>query len=229
MTSDMHEPFTRIYTTNGWNNRESRSGPTSTLHWTVNLRRELPRLLRKFDVRTLFDAPCGDMNWMRELLTEIDVDYIGADIVKPLIEQNKSDPYLRERATFMLLDLTRDRLPPADFMLARDFLIHLSYEDTLAFLRNFAASQIRYLMTTSHINEGQFENRDIETGRWRWIDLFQPPYNFPVDTIDQIFDGKNDRYLYVWTRAQIADACEMFGSDQCADRPASSHTDRAGA
>lgn len=214
MSGEMHDSFTRIYETNGWNNQESRSGPTSTLHWTVNLRKELPRLLHKFGVQRLFDAPCGDMNWMRKLLKEISVEYIGGDIVEPMIEQHKSDPELRERATFMLLDLTRDRLPSADLMLARDFLIHLSFEDTLAFMRNFAASDIRYLLTTSHINKGKFENRDIRTGSWRWIDLFQPPYNFPDDTVDQIFDGKNDRYLYLWTRAQIADACERFGCPQ---------------
>jgi tetratricopeptide (TPR) repeat protein len=214
MTSEMHESFTRIYQTNGWNNQESRSGPTSTLHWTTNLRKALPRLLHKFGIKTLFDAPCGDMNWMRELLKELTVDYIGGDIVEPMIEQHKSDPDLQKRAKFMLLDLTRDRLPSADLMLARDFLIHLSFEDTLAFMRNFAASDIRYLLTTSHINKGKFENRDIRTGSWRWIDLFQAPYNFPDDTLDQIFDGKNDRYLYLWTRAQIADACEMFGYPQ---------------
>jgi hypothetical protein len=154
------------------------------------------------------------MNWMRELLNEIDIQYIGGDIVAPLIEQHKCDPYLSDRANFMALDLTRDRLPAADLMLARDFLIHLSFEDTLAFLRNFAASDIRYILTTSHINDGQFENRDVQTGGWRWIDLFGPPYNFPSDTLDQIFDGKNDRHLYLWTRAQIADTCERFGSSK---------------
>jgi hypothetical protein len=211
MISKMNDLWTRWYEQKGLMNVESRSGDTSTLRSTKNLRRELPRLLHKFDVRTLFDAPCGDMNWMRELLKDVDVDYIGGDIVAPMIEQNRSDPELSQRAKFITLDLTRDQLPPADLMLARDFLFHLSFEHTLAFLRNFASSDIRYLLTTSHINEVKFENRDIRTGHFRPIDLFQPPYNFPADTLDQILDGKNDRYLYLWTRAQVADACEKFG------------------
>jgi hypothetical protein len=104
-------------------------------------------------------------------------------------------------------------------MLARDFLFHLSFEHTLAFLQNFVASDIRYLLTTSHINEGKFENRDISTGQFRPIDLLQPPYNFPRDTLDRILDGKNDRYLYLWTRAQVADACDRFGfPDRRADQ-----------
>lgn len=208
----MREVFTRIFETNHWRNDESRSGPTSTIQRTQHLRAELPRLLRKFDIRTLFDAPCGDMNWMRALLREINVDYVGADIVPEMIEQHKNDQDLRSRATFLLLDITKDRLPAADLMLARDFLFHLSFEHTKAFMRNFAASSIPYLLTTSHINKGKFENRDIVTGNWRFIDLFKPPYNLPVDTIDKILDGKGDRYLYLWTRSQIADACERFGS-----------------
>lgn len=207
----MHEVFSKIYDTNRWNNEESRSGPSSTLGRTVNLRKELPRILHKFDVQTLFDAPCGDMNWMRVLLKEIDVHYIGGDIVPQMIERNRSDPELKDRAEFVLIDLTKDPLPSADLMLARDFLFHLSYDDTLSFLRNFASSKIRYLLTTSHINDGKFENRNIETSDWRWMDLFKGPYNLPKDTLDKILDGKKDRYLYLWTRAQIADACERFG------------------
>lgn len=211
MISKMNELWTRWYEKKGSMNVESVSGDTSTLKSTKNLRKELPRLLHKFDVKTLFDAPCGDLNWMREVLKEVTVDYIGGDIVAPMIEQLKSDSELSQRAKFMTLDLTRDSLPTADLMLARDFLFHLSFDDTLAFLKNFARSDIRYLLTTSHINESKFENRDITTGHFRPIDLFQPPYNFPHDTIDQILDGKNDRYLYLWTRAQIADACQRFG------------------
>lgn len=211
MISKMNDLWTRWYEQKGLQNVESRSGDTSTLRSTQSLRRELPRLLHKFDVRTLFDAPCGDMNWMREVLKEVEVDYIGGDIVADMIEANKSDPELSERAKFITLDLTCDPLPSADLMLARDFLFHMSFEHTLAFLRNFVASDIRYLLTTSHINEGSFENRDIKTGQFRRIDLFEPPYNFPRDALDRILDGKNDRYLYLWTRNQIADACEMFG------------------
>lgn len=230
MISKMNDLWTRWYEQKGLQNVESRSGDTSTLRSTQNLRKELPRLLHKFDVGTIFDAPCGDMNWMREVLRDVKVDYIGGDIVESMIEQNKSDPELSQRAKFVALDLTCDPLPPADLMLARDFMFHLSFEHTLAFLRNFASSDIRYLLTTSHINEGTFENRDITTGQFRRIDLFAPPYNFPRDTLDQILDGKNDRYLYLWTRPQIADACERFGDPAAAaDEESVSAADQASA
>lgn len=214
--STMNDLWTRWYEKKSSMDVESRSGDTSTLKSTKNLRKELPRLLHKIDVETLFDAPCGDMNWMRQVLKETTINFIGADIVEPMIEELQADPELSRKATFMTLDLTCDELPSADLMLARDFLFHLSFEDTLAFLRNFARSNIRYLLTTSHINDGKFQNRDIPTGNFRQIDLFEAPYSFPRDTLDKILDGKNDRYLYLWTRAQIADACENFGWESSA-------------
>ena len=209
--SKMNDLWTRWYENKASRNVESRSGDTSTLRSTQNLRNKLPRLLKKYDVRVLFDAPCGDMHWMRELLDHIDVDFIGGDVVESVIAENNADPELSERAKFITVDLTRDPLPLADLMLARDFLFHLSFEHTHAFLRNFAASDIRYLLTTSHINDGKFENRDIKTGQFRPIDLFQPPYNFPADPLDRILDGKKDRYLYLWTHSQVAEACKEFG------------------
>lgn len=225
MDEGMQKLFTKIYNKNRWNSAESRSGPSSTLRRTENLRKELPRLLHKFDIKTLFDAPCGDMNWMRVLLKEVDVHYIGGDIVEPLIEQHQADPELNKRGRFMLLDLTRDPLPAADMMLARDFLFHLSFADALAFMRNFAASDIRYLLTTSHINNGKFQNGDNETPRWRWIDLFQPPYSFPEDVLDKILDAGGDRYLYLWTRAQVADAYDRFSNSAELSNRVSSHSE----
>ena len=50
---------------NYWGNRESVSGDGSTLAYTHNLRHELAKFLRAFRVVSMFDAPCGDFNWMR--------------------------------------------------------------------------------------------------------------------------------------------------------------------
>ena len=184
MNTNMGEIWTRWYTRDGVpEGRESRSGKTSSLKATANLRRELPRVLERFSVRTLFDAPCGDMNWMRHFLRHSDVSYLGGDVVKSLIEELIHDPYLKARGEFVVIDLTTDPLPSADMMLARDFLFHLSYRDTLSFLKNFAEFDIPYLLTTSYINEGKFENWDTKTPKPRLIDLFQPPYSFPQDTL----------------------------------------------
>jgi SAM-dependent methyltransferase len=167
--------FTNIYRHNGWGNPESVSGRGSTLAHTEVVRRELPRLLRELGARSLLDAPCGDFNWMRHV--ELDgVSYVGADVVPEMIKRNRRE-YGRAGRRFVVLDVTRDRLPRSDVILCRDCFIHLSFEHTLAALDNFRRSGSRYLLATTHTNIRQ--NTDIETGGWRSLNLELPPFNLP--------------------------------------------------
>ena len=194
--------FKEKYLKNSWKSDESRSGPSSTLARTKKLRNELPVCLEKLNIKVLFDAPCGDLNWMSTLLPELNCKYIGADIVPQLVlDLNKRYGHLSD-VSFEVLDITSSNLPPADLMICRDCLFHLSYEDIAKFMKNFLKSKIKYLMTTSHINSKGFTNRDITTGDWRWLDLFLPPFSFPHSYEMKIGDGR-DRHLYVWKKREI--------------------------
>lgn len=199
----MEDVFTKTFLEDRWKSDESRSGPSSTLGRTQNLRRQLPELLRQFDVRRMFDAPCGDLNWMKLLIEQGTFSYLGGDIVAPMINQHKKDYENSENVEFLHIDLTSDRFPKADLMFCRDCLFHLSYEDTLKVLKNFVASDIPWLMTTTHFNHGQIVNSDIITGSWRWMDLFEAPYNFPRNPFARITDGGGDREMCLWSREQI--------------------------
>jgi len=84
----IEDRFTWIYKNNYWQSKESVSGTGSTLKSTENLRKELPKLIRQLSIKTVFDAPCGDFNWMKHLLPTINVSYIGGDIVRPLIDSH---------------------------------------------------------------------------------------------------------------------------------------------
>lgn len=89
---------------------------------TAEIRRLLPLLIGDLDVKTMLDIPCGDWHWMKDvpLLT----DYIGADIVPELVEQNQQ-LYGNETYRFLNLDLIRDDLPKVDLVLSRDVLVNL--------------------------------------------------------------------------------------------------------
>ena len=129
----LEEKFTFIFQHNQWGNAESVSGHGSTLAHTENLRKHLPELMRDFSVGTVFDAPCGDFNWMRVLLHEYPVEYIGGEIVKPLVEKLNAS-YQTSQIRFIHIDLTSEVFPTADLMICRDCLLHLSYEDTRSLL-----------------------------------------------------------------------------------------------
>jgi hypothetical protein len=71
--------FTDIYHKNIWENEESVSGPGSTLEYTV--RDALPTVLDTYSIKTIFDAPCGDFNWMKYVVKGTNIKYTGGDIV----------------------------------------------------------------------------------------------------------------------------------------------------
>ena len=178
--------FSRIYRRNGWSSKESRSGKGSEFSYTENLRRELPGLLKDYGVKRLLDAPCGDFNRMRHVVPDLAIDYIGGDIVKALAFRNQQR-FGAGGIDFRHKDITADVLPAADLMMVRDCLIHLSYCETLRFLKNFCRSEIGLLLTTTHLPpEGT--NEDIRTGDWRKIHLFSPPFCFPQDPLRCIED-----------------------------------------
>lgn len=203
----IEERFNKIYRTNYWLDSESRSGQGSSLKSTQNIIVHLPKIIERFKVKTLFDAPCGDFNWMSKVLKNVDVDYIGSDIVEDLIVSNRKNE--TNNIKFIKIDIRIDKLPTSDLMICRDCLFHFSYEDIFKFLNNFLISDIKYLLLSSHLNtKNNFENRNIVTGDFRKIDFFSKPFNFEKNHIysfddkDQ-YETENFKQMYLFSKSQI--------------------------
>ena len=170
----MTTTFHHIYASNAWDSQDSHSGRGSDLRQTDAIRTALPALLEEFGVKTLLDIPCGDFHWMRML--DLDVDYIGADVVEPLIADNNAS-FGNDRLCFRRLDIANDSLPRVDLVMCRDLLVHFSFLDALRAIQNLKRSGSTYLLTTTFID--RLDHRDIQTGQWRVINLQLPPFNFP--------------------------------------------------
>ena len=84
------EIFTKIYNTNTWNSKESKSGSGSTLHMTQSIQKYIPLIVKEYNIKHFMDVPCGDFNWMKEIIHTIP-NYVGCDIVSDLIESNNLD------------------------------------------------------------------------------------------------------------------------------------------
>jgi hypothetical protein len=203
----MKDHYTKFYKTNGWRDNESRSGPGSTVRYTENLRMELPKLISQFEIKSILDAPCGDFNWMQHVVPNLqDIDYTGADIVDEIVKDNNKK-YANNDVKFISLDVTKDKLPLVDLMICRDCLFHFSNRSIINTLNNFVNSNIKYLLTTTFINEEQFKNRDCAEGSFRKIDLFIQPYSFlrseVLYTINDWIEPFPPRNLVLFSREHI--------------------------
>ena len=92
------ELFVQAYRTNAWLGSESRSGIGASLAHTKVIRDALPLLFQELGIRTMVDIACGDFNWMSKVCLD-DINYIGADIVEALIENNRRKQGKREAAS----------------------------------------------------------------------------------------------------------------------------------
>lgn len=205
---DLADRFNYIHDVNLWGNQESISGPGSTLEETLVLRDNLPVLLKELGAKSMLDIPCGDYSWMSRIPWENfdGFQYIGADIVPALTEQNKqrwrghSEVFGHQ---WMTLDLTKDPLPDVDVVFVRDCLVHLSYENIELALNNIWRSKAKWLCTTwFRFTE---TNKDIQDGDWRPLNLMAPPFDLPHPDsyiVEKCMEAKgrykDDKCIGVW-------------------------------
>lgn len=172
--------FTEVYDKNLFAGRKSRSGEGSDHVQTEIIRREIPKVIKDYNIKTFLDAPCGDWYWMSQ--TNLGVEkYVGVDIVNSMIEKNQ-EIYGNSSTSFKSINLTTDPLPSCDLIFSRDCLVHLSYEDALNILKNFKKSGAKYLLTTTFTNREKNSDLIDEHGNvlfWRTLNMQLSPFNFP--------------------------------------------------
>ena len=203
----LSQKFSEAFETNIWGGLSSRSGPGSTLDQTRIIIAELPRLLRRLQIKTMLDIPCGDFFWMKEIRTELEAvlsGYTGGDIVPRLINQNR-ERYQTPKISFEVLNFVQDDLPKSDLILTRDCLIHLSFNRIADGLLNAQRSGSTYLLASTYTKPRP--NLDIEEDvslLGRAINLCASPFSFPEPML-LINEGcteqegqYNDKSLGLW-------------------------------
>jgi len=200
------ETFTKIYNSNFWRSKSSVSGPGSEDSQTNSIIEALRLLIYKYKIKSILDLPCGDFIWMKNIDLG-SINYLGADIVDRLIQENLKNHTNEPNISFSVLDLITDNLPKSDLILNRDCLVHFSYKDIYSSIKNIKASDSTYLLTTTFPNHTR--NTDIITGKWRPLNLQIKPFNFPepIVIITENCTEENDKYrdksLSLWKTIDI--------------------------
>ena len=176
----MNEPinwtiFNEVYRNRTWATGESVSGPGSTLDMTVTLRAQLATIFGKLGIRSIVDAPCGDMTWMRKMDYQFD-KYIGVDVVPDLISVLNGEKF-PENYHFQVGNITTDILPVADAILCRDCLVHLPFVAAVEVRRLWKLADFRFVFTTTF--PGRPQNVDCAVGHWRPLNMELSPFGWP--------------------------------------------------
>jgi len=204
MVKSPKQIFTQFYLNNKWGDPQSRSGPGSNLEQSETIRQVLPTLIQELKCNSMLDIPCGDFFWMR--LVDFDIQYIGGDIVKELIRENKRK-FANKNRKFMYIDLIHNTLPMVDLILCRDGLVHFPNSEIIRALKNIKHSHSSYLLSTTFPEAGK--NEDISFGAWRPLNLQLSPFNLPTPmkliNENSLFDNYKDKSLGLWKITDIPD------------------------
>lgn len=129
------------------------------------------------------DLGCGDFNVGKELVN-YSKKYIGVDIVKDLIDYNKTK-FKAENLEFKCLDIAVDVIPKGDCAIVRQVLQHLSNNEIQNIL--YKLSSFKYLILTEHLPEDDFTpNKDIISGqgirlkKQSGVNILKAPFYFKI-------------------------------------------------
>ncbi|CAE8626188.1 unnamed protein product [Polarella glacialis] len=83
----LEDTFTKIYATSAWGKGSGAGSlPVHCLRWIEFVR----KFIRQHDVRSVVDLGCGDWQFSPYIYHDLGVDYVGYDVVLPVIEENRT-------------------------------------------------------------------------------------------------------------------------------------------
>lgn len=196
--AQLSERFTAVHDNNLWGSNESRSGAGSARNApsVVVAGQAIRRAVGENPIVTLSDIPCGDFNWMPDVLGALEgVRYTGFDIVFSALQNNK-DRF--PQYDFRVLDIVTTVPPRADLILCKDLMNHLSDDDIKSCIANMKKSGSTFLLAS---NNPGFVNTALPDNLQgsRFLDITAAPfgYNPPLWT--------QEGYMSLWRLQDMGD------------------------
>ena len=190
------EVFTDIYERSKWGGTQGQfcSGDGTTKEKVVSP--YLSMITQKAEEEgflgsTFVDLGCGDFRIGRKLLP-LCSEYIGVDIVKPLIDKNR-EMYGDTTTHFMHQNIVEDDLPKGGVCFIRQVLQHLSNKQILAILPKL--KQYRWVFITEHYpaddelvapNMDKPHGPDIRAYDRSGVYLTEPPFSLPKQSVEEV-------------------------------------------
>jgi len=175
--SDLVSLWDDLYERNTWNGVESLSGPGSGTAATQHVGPAIVALCRRYGIRSVIDAACGDGWWMPDL-----PGYLGIDRAVAAVTRSRE---LHPARLYLVGDL-RFLDIRADLVILRDVIQHLSLRDGVDLVR--AAEDTGGFLLASSYRGGKntgISEEDVRRARAYDNDLEAPPFSLgpPLEVI----------------------------------------------
>uniref|UniRef100_A0A7S2UBF9 Methyltransferase domain-containing protein n=1 Tax=Attheya septentrionalis TaxID=420275 RepID=A0A7S2UBF9_9STRA len=167
--------------------QKSASGTGSNLGYNTETSLKIIKdTIAKFNVKSMIDIPCGDVNWILDSLeTDTLPLYVGLDITSAVIDINKQRFAHHTNKHFRFWDATSCVLPrfqngtselqSFDLVHIRDVIQHMHLDQGVKFFCNAFKSGVKVLIATTYNSR----NHDIKEGDFYHNNLAEEPFSFP--------------------------------------------------
>ena len=197
--ADIHETvFTQIYTNAVWGKNdqgEGFSGGGSLLKNAQEYINFLEQFMAEHDIKSVVHAGCGDWEFSR-YINWGSINYSGYDVVAHVINKNIT-LYSKPNINFFHLNFVKHALPPADLLVCKEVLQHLTNADILQFLPQ--CSNYKYCLFTNEVYPKTLssDNPDIGVGGGHKIDLSKAPFNMKGTVVLNYYIGNTVRQIFL--------------------------------
>ena len=177
------------------NINESDSGLGSDLNITKQLINDLNIFLKHNQIDSILDVACGDFIWMNKLISDNKhLNYLGLEIVDSIVKKNNKI-FSNQNINFICSDVINEDLPQNyDFILVRDFLIHIKNIDIINLVEKIKKSNCKYFAINNFPNIKK--NDEIKGyGHHRYVNIEIPPFN--LTNVFKVIDD-HDRKLNIY-------------------------------
>jgi len=196
------EIFTKFFEVGGWRGPggESVSGIGSSLAYTENYRKNLLKIITKYDIKNIFDCSCGDWNWMKEIKEQLPI-YVGNDVVKNLIENNNK-LYKTDKISFvhgdMISTLRNYENKKFDLIVCRHTFEHLPEEYCIEAINEYKRVANYAIITTNNsLNVSNVNINKVANGNSRGIHLHLSPYvHLLNEPVESFYDSIGEHQTY---------------------------------
>lgn len=163
----VEDTFTKIYATDAWGKGSGAgSVPSHCLKWIEFVR----QFIRKEKLQSVVDLGCGDWQFSPYIYHDLQVDYVGYDVVLPVIEANRQR-WGEQGYKFEHLEFSTcvPEIQDAELYIIKDVLQHWSSSRISRFLREVLTTKprLRYLLLCNCAEPEDWPEDDIGDGGWR--------------------------------------------------------------
>lgn len=192
--SNSYDIFTKIYERDKWTNG---SGPGSVPDNATPYMLVLQKFLDRSDIQSIVDLGCGDWQMMKHITLAEGKNYIGYDVVVPLIERNNKI-YGSSNIKFHTIS-TMNELEgiSADLIVVKDVLMHVPNSEVQYFVDKILPNY-KYALITNDFNESVHNNKDIKFGDFRSLDLTLPPFDLKGANLLLEYYGPTRKRIYLY-------------------------------